>query len=229
MKKTAIAMLLLAALFSFMKLAAVELQGHPPGMLGVGLDEITAGEVSRLRLPGEYGAWVVQVGKGTPASAAGIQKNDVIISYNGQRVESARALRRLVQETPAGRKVEIKLIREGVGVLVQPQLGEGRIAPVAAGAARAPRSLGIGIENISPAVGQYLGLDEGVGVIVRAIKEGSPAAEAGLQEKDILVSINETDITSAKQLADFTRNLNRYSATLRVIRGTETLSVEVQL
>lgn len=97
------------------------------------------------------------------------------------------------------------------------------------GAPRAPKSLGVGIENIAPAVGQYLGLDEGVGVIVRAVKENSPASEAGLQEKDILVKINEIGITSATQLAEIIKGLGAYSATLTVIRGTETQTVEVQL
>ncbi|MDF3130217.1 PDZ domain-containing protein [Kiritimatiellaeota bacterium B1221] len=216
----------LLAVCIFPVLEAAELRGHPPGMLGVGLDEITATEVSKFQLPGEYGAWVVQVGNKGPADSAGIQMNDVIISYNGQRVESARALSRMVQETPANREVEIKLIRNGSGVLVQPVLGKGRV--ITASTPRPPQSLGVGIENISPAVGEYLGLNEGVGVIVRAIKENSPASEAGLLEKDILVKIDETDITSAQQLADVIKSLNSYRASLTVIRGTETLSIEVQ-
>ena len=226
MKKIIRALPILLALSVLPVLEAEELRGHPPGMLGVGLDEITAKEVSKFQLPGEYGAWVVQVGNKGPADNAGIQMNDVIISYNGQRVESARTLSRLVQETPANRAVEIKLIRNGTGVLVQPVLGKGRL--VTAVAPRPTQSLGGGIENISPAVGEYLGLGEGVGVIVRAVKEDSPASEAGLLEKDILVKIDETEITSAQQLADVIKGLSAYSASLTVIRGTETQSIEVQ-
>ncbi|WFB34659.1 PDZ domain-containing protein [Kiritimatiellota bacterium B12222] len=204
-------------------------QQHPPGMLGVALDEVVAEQVTALSLPGEYGAWVKAVGPESPAAKAGIMDNDVIVSYNGQRVESARALQRMVLETPAGRSVELRLIRDGKAALVQPTLGVGQMPTYSAAAPRAPKSLGVGIENIAPAVGQYLGLKDGVGVIVRAIKENSPASEAGILEKDILVSINDVGITSAEQMAAELKKSTSYSATINLIRGTELQTLEVQL
>lgn len=207
---------------------AVETQMHPPGMLGVALDEITADEAKMMDLPGEYGAWVVGVKSKSPASEAGLVENDVIVTYNGQRVESARAMQRLVLETPAGRTVELRVIRDGKAVLLQPTLGIGEMPSTQPSTPRAAKSLGVGVESIASAVGQYLGLDEGVGVIVRAVKGDSPASQAGLQEKDILVKLNDQDILSAQQLGENIKNLVSYSAKVTLIRGTESQTIDVE-
>lgn len=59
------------------------------------------------------GVVVDDVTAGGPADKAGIRKGDVIAEFDGERVRSARQLRRLVQETPAGRTVQAALVRDG--------------------------------------------------------------------------------------------------------------------
>jgi serine protease Do len=216
-----------ALLFSILLPLSAEV-GHPPGMLGVAVDEVLKSHVSDLSLPGEYGARVTNVGPGSPAEDAGLQPADVIVSYNGVRVESARAFQRMVRETPAGRKVELRLIRSGNAVLVQPVLGEGRrVSTSIANATQAPKSLGVWIESIAPAVGQYLGLDSGVGVIVREVKEGSAAALSGIQAKDVLTHIGKEPITSPESVANTLETLGVPVATFTLIRGNETLEIPV--
>ena len=199
-------------------------------MLGVAVDEVVESHVAQLSLPGEYGARVTNVGPGSPAEQAGLQSQDVIVSYNGIRVESARSFQRMVLETPAGRKVELRIIRAGEAVLCQPTLGEGRL-PSSAFAAiptQAPRNLGVWIESVAPAVGQYLGLEEGVGVIVREVQQDSAASAAGIQAKDVLTHIGQQPIASAESVAETLRALGVPLATFTLIRGTETLEVTVR-
>jgi serine protease Do len=59
------------------------------------------------------GAVVKDVRPDTPAAKAGLQAGDVIVRYQGERVEGAAALARMVRETPAGRSVEIEVERNG--------------------------------------------------------------------------------------------------------------------
>jgi serine protease Do len=59
------------------------------------------------------GAVVKDVRPDTPAAKAGLQAGDVIVRYQGERVEGAAALARMVRETPAGRRVEIEVERNG--------------------------------------------------------------------------------------------------------------------
>jgi serine protease Do len=78
------------------------MRGPGSGHLGVTLED---GE--------EPGAVVKDVRPDTPAARAGLQAGDVIVRYQGDRVESAAALARMVRETPAGRQVQMDVRRNG--------------------------------------------------------------------------------------------------------------------
>jgi serine protease Do len=93
------------------------------GLLGVRLEDVGAEDVKKLQLAEERGARVVDVVKDSPAAAAGVQKDDVIVEYQGQRVESAAELARMVRETPPGRKVSLEVSRAGKVVTLSPTLG----------------------------------------------------------------------------------------------------------
>ncbi|MGA9768800.1 MAG: PDZ domain-containing protein [Blastocatellia bacterium] len=81
--------------------------------LGVYLEEVTPDRMKELGLTEERGAIVMKVVEGSPADKAGLKENDVVVSFNGQRVDSMIALRRLLSETPADRNVQIEVIRGG--------------------------------------------------------------------------------------------------------------------
>ncbi|MCI0402099.1 MAG: PDZ domain-containing protein [Acidobacteria bacterium] len=81
--------------------------------LGVTLTDVTAEKARELRLAGEYGALVESVVEESPAAKAGIEKGDVITSFGGERVRSVAQLRRMVRETPAGRKLSVEVMRGG--------------------------------------------------------------------------------------------------------------------
>lgn len=81
--------------------------------LGIGLEDVTAGNFAQYKLSGETGVIVQSVEKGSPAEAAHLQENDVILEYAGIPVFSAAELTRLVQETPAGRTLNLVVSRDG--------------------------------------------------------------------------------------------------------------------
>jgi len=81
--------------------------------LGVFIREVTGEDVERLDLREERGALLADVPEEGPAAAAGLLADDVIVSWNDSRVESAAQLRRLVSETPAGREIELGYVRDG--------------------------------------------------------------------------------------------------------------------
>lgn len=93
--------------------------------LGVTLVDVTARDVTRLKLDAERGALVKQVSDDSPAAAAGLEPGDVVLRYQGEAVESAAALRRLVRETPPGRKVVLEVSREGAPRKLTATLAEG--------------------------------------------------------------------------------------------------------
>jgi C-terminal processing protease CtpA/Prc len=81
--------------------------------LGAYLEEVTPERTKELGLTEERGAIVMKVVAGSPAEKAGLKENDVIVSFNGRRVDSVRELQRLLSETPPDRNVQIEVIRGG--------------------------------------------------------------------------------------------------------------------
>lgn len=93
------------------------------GYLGVGIEEVTHETATRLRLREERGALVTDVTSDTAAAKAGLLKDDVIVRWNGEAVESARELTRHMRETPGGRSVKLGVIRNGSEMEVAVTLG----------------------------------------------------------------------------------------------------------
>src|SRR5207253_11043288 len=81
--------------------------------LGVNLAEIDSARARDLKLKETYGVEITRVEDGSPAEKAGIKPGDVVLEYNGQRVEGMEQFGRLVHETPAGREVKLLISRKG--------------------------------------------------------------------------------------------------------------------
>lgn len=96
------------------------------GRLGVSLSDVRGDDVERLQLKEETGARVSDVTDDSPAAAAGLKEDDVILRFQGETVHSASQLARLVRETPPGRKVQLEISRQGAVQQVTTTLAEGR-------------------------------------------------------------------------------------------------------
>lgn len=96
------------------------------GRLGVSLTDVQGEDLERLKLKEETGARVSDVSDDSPASAAGLKQDDVILRYQGEQVHSASQLARLVRETPPGRKVALEISRQGAVQQVTATLGEAK-------------------------------------------------------------------------------------------------------
>jgi serine protease Do len=94
------------------------------GFLGVTLDgRFDARTAASLGLPRLTGARVSQVSAGSPAAAAGLQIDDVVIRFNGTPIENDRHLVSLVKLSDVGRQVELVVLRGGKVVNVQASIG----------------------------------------------------------------------------------------------------------
>jgi membrane-associated protease RseP (regulator of RpoE activity) len=97
--------------------------GHA-GYLGVGLKDVSDDRVAALKLKDARGVEVIALDHDGPAAKVGIREHDVILDMNGQEVASEEQLRRMLRETPAGRKAELTLSRDGQEVKVEVVLGD---------------------------------------------------------------------------------------------------------
>jgi serine protease Do len=178
--------------------------------LGVELSEVNKETVSRLKLREERGAVIDGVTPDSGAARAGLQKNDVIIKWDGQRIESAREVSRQIHETPPGRSVRLGIMRDGKEMDVNVTMGERRsptprliarpsvasvrvrpekVGPaVVVGRGRA-RSLGVELQSMTPQLAEYFGLSKRSGALVIFVFADSPAAKAGLKAGDVILSV----------------------------------------
>jgi len=93
------------------------------GYLGVGVSDVNAERVKALKLKEERGAEITRVESDSPAAKAGLKAGDVVLEYNGQRIEGAQQFARMVRETPEGRQVRLLISRDGSTQTVSAVIG----------------------------------------------------------------------------------------------------------
>jgi len=172
------------------------------GWLGVMIQEVTPEIAHALGLKEVKGALVADVTPGSPADKADIRRGDVIIEYNGKKIEEMNELPRLVANTPVGKSVPIKIWRNGKIKQLTVKVGELE-EKVAKGERRyAPQDLGLKVEELTPYLAQRLGVKRIHGVIITYVVPGSPAHEAGLSRGDIILKINRHPIEDLNDYQD---------------------------
>ena len=98
--------------------------GKGGSYLGIGVQEVNADRAKELKLSDVHGVEVTRVEDDSPASKAGLKQGDVVLEYQGQRVEGAEQFIRLVRETPAGRQVKLLISRGGAPQTLAATVGE---------------------------------------------------------------------------------------------------------
>jgi serine protease Do len=91
--------------------------------LGVDTRDVTSDRLEALHLKEEAGVEVTMVDQDAPAGKAGLKEQDVIMSINGDKVESVEQLRRLIHEIPPGRTITVGVSRNGQPLSLKAQLG----------------------------------------------------------------------------------------------------------
>jgi serine protease DegQ len=157
----------------------------------LGLEAQTAQAQSE---PFSKGAWVTRVYRGSPAEAAGIRISDVIISANGQRIESADALSNLEGLLPLGTPVHLDIVRDKQHITVSAQL---RAQPKEQEAGQLDARLAGAILIDLPERYKQSGMR---GVIINKVIANSRAANNGLEVGDRILLLNEQNISDLNEL-----------------------------
>ncbi len=169
------------------------------GWLGVMIQKVTPELAKQFGLEKPEGALVAQVLEDSPAEKAGIQREDIIIEFNRKKVNKMSELPRIVAETPVGKGVEVKLIRQGKEKTVDVVVGELKEEKVAkAGRLATEKELGLTVQELTPEIARHLGIPERSGVLVSEVKAGSPAHKAGIRRGDVIKEIDRQPIEDLK-------------------------------
>jgi serine protease Do len=209
------------------------------GYLGVSIQELTQDLAKQFGTADIKGVLVSDVLADSPAKRAKLERGDVIIEFDGHAVENPTQFRNLVAATPIGRKVRIKLLRDGksreldVTIAEQPKTiaqsdsagddGEGT-SPAGAFA-------GLDMRELTAELARRFNLPRGEkgGVIVARIADGSPAGEAGLQVGDVITEVNRKPTASLRDFLKVAAGLgSKEPALVLVLRNGRSLYLTIK-
>jgi serine protease Do len=196
------------------------------GRIGVSIDQVTKEVAESIGLGKPTGALVRSVETGGPAEKAGVEAGDIVTRFDGKPVEKSGDLPRIVGGVKPGSKATLQVFRRGaykdLNVVVAevepdraPRTAQAETKPQATAA-----TLGIGVSDLSEAQKRELKLKNGVRVEVA----DGVAARAGLREGDVILSLDNTEITSARQFESVVAKLDKTRAVTALVRRGDTVN-----
>jgi len=176
------------------------------GYLGVNIQSMTPELAKALKLKETKGALVTDVVEGSPAEKAGVKRGDVVVAYNGKEIEDSHNLPVMVAATPVGQEITLTVLRDGKEQRLRMEVAK---LPSDESKAKAEESaqpaggkLGLRLHNVNPELARQLGLKADRGVVVMGVEPGSAAAEAGIQEGDVILEVNRKPVTSINEVKE---------------------------
>ncbi|CAM2007954.1 PDZ domain-containing protein [Acanthopleuribacter pedis] len=226
--KTWLTVLLVSLMLTVSSLSAGEKSKEKDkGYLGVNIETIKS--------DGETKVKILKVLPDSAAAKAGLEAEDLIISVNGEVIDTSSGLVEEIIQHHAGDEVLLKVLRDGESKELAAILGEkGDLAESVARrfAFFVPDEdqafLGINMDQLGPQMARYFKVDQGV--LIESVVEGSPAEAAGLEAGDIVQSLDGELVAKPKDLRAAMRKYQPGDEmTVEVIRREKPMSFEVVL
>jgi S1-C subfamily serine protease len=242
--------------------ARLVLAAASQGYLGVNVRDVDPVRASKEKLAISAGAEVVSLDHDAPAAKAGVHTGDVIQAINGQLVNDAATLSRLLRDMPVGKLIDLQVVHNAKIERLHLQLADRTAlvqhawahhfhvpipepAPIVNGFAGqrsyavdgtpsgdsdtpdAEAYVGAQVEPLTPQLAKFFRCRAGNGLLVRSVEDKSPAANAGLDAGDIIVSANGMPLeTTADWLQTLRTNAGRPVAIL-VLRNRKVLTLAI--
>ena len=196
------------------------------GWLGVRIQDVTEDVAEALGIEKTDGALVTDVPDG-PAKTGGIKSGDVIIEFDGKTIKDTRELVRIVGDSPVGKQVSVKVLRDGKKVSLSVKLGrlEDNIASSQPSRQRTKKVefAGMTLSNLEREVAEQFGIDQNIkGVVIVDVKAGSVGEEKGLKKGDVIIQINRIKISSTDELYKLNeeaKKANKTSILMLILRN----------
>lgn len=176
------------------------------GWLGVGIQEVSRDLAQSFGLNRPTGALVSFVDDSGPAAKAGIRVGDIIVAFDGKKVDDSAALPPIVGRTRPGTTVPVEVIRNGDHKTIEVKVGElhdhkqmagaGNSGGNGPAAAMAADRLGLVVQKLEPDMAQHFKLS--AGVVVAQVEQGSPAEMAHVRAGDVITQVGGTSIDSVQ-------------------------------
>jgi len=179
------------------------------GYLGVGIQDIDEELAKTMDIKPE-GAYITQVGPGSPAEKAGMQVHDIITEFDGKKVMNTGDLRNFVIETKPGNKVPVIVLRAGktvkLSAVIEVLKEEDQIASAEEkNDFLQGKFLGLKVMPLTDEVRRMYRIEDTKGVLIGGIDANSPLSRTDVSRGDIILEINGKKTDTIDQFISFAR------------------------
>lgn len=191
--------------------AQIKAQGYVSrGWLGVVIQDVTRELAESFGLKKPRGALISKVLPDSPAAKAGFQPGDVILNFDGKKIAMSSDLPPIVGRSEIGKSFPVEIMRNNKRTTIQTTVEElpesEELAKVDSRTGRLiDDRLAIEVADLTEKQRADFGLNNG-GVFVVKVEQGV-AASAGIRRGDVVISINNQKVASAKQFLDIAKEL----------------------
>ncbi|MEO8279995.1 MAG: Do family serine endopeptidase [Ideonella sp.] len=204
------------------------------GRIGVQISPVTKDVAESIGLGKAGGALVQSVEAGGPADKAGVEAGDIITKVDGKTVEKSGDLPRIIGNTKPGQKVAVQVFRRGAYkelpitvVEFDPPTTAKRAAGPSDGSSSKPapvlNALGLAVSELTDAQKRELKVKSGV----RVESVDGSAARAGIREGDVIMALDNTEITAARQFDQVVGKLDKAKPVTALVRRGEWINYVV--
>lgn len=209
------------------------------GQLGVEIRDVTSDLAQSLDLKETRGAIVMNVRQGSAAEKAGLKRYDVITALNGERIEDGNSLRNRIASTLPGTEVNLTVLRDGKEQQIKANLDELTAETAQQNQQRSnPNNeqnggeqngrLGLGLQPVTPEIARRLQLRNAAGLVVTEVDPSGPAAEAGINQGDVLLEVNRQAVNSFEDVQKALQQSGDRPVLLLISRRGQTTFMTVQ-
>lgn len=205
------------------------------GYIGIQLGDLDPNAAIHVGLEeGSSGAVIVGVERGGPAAKAGIKPYDIILEFDSKKIKNSTDLMDAVADGKIGDKVKLVALRDGkklnlsIEIVERPsdqKLTQRLKDTKKVTGQKAPHNLGFSVSDLTDNLREQWDIpDEVSKPIIISIEPGTLASLAGLKVGDLILDVNKSEVSSAK---DVLAKLQKTSNTFRLARGNRIIVVTI--
>jgi serine protease Do len=203
------------------------------GWLGVSIQDVDRNLADSFGLDRPRGALIAQVGRDSPAERAGLQSGDVIVTFDGEPIETSADLPHVVGLIAPGRQVKALVVRDGDEQRVTVEVGTlaaDQVARVDSGVSTDGSLQLLGMRVAEAEAGALADLGLSGGILIEAVESDSPADKAGVRAGDVLTRLGSRPISRVSDLTAVADGLTPGSSVpARLIRGRSPLFIGIRV
>ncbi len=188
------------------------------GRLGVVMQNVTDGMRKQFGIKAAKGAIVTTVEPDGPAEKAGFKQYDVIVEINGQPIEDSNALKFKIADIEPGRKISVKVIRDGKEITLTPTIEEMEPEVEKGQATSADKDVGLSLAPMTPGLARRYGYRTTEGLLVTEVRNYSEAEKAGVTTGDIILEANRKKLATVREFENILKKTPTGEEVILLIR-----------